>query len=136
VDVFQRVGNRPKPDPIIQKRKNKMKKEILIRTMKELKVFRDKTEKAEDALAIIFEDVPMLTHGYDLVELLIDNLAAIFTIDEKKIKTLIEWFSWFVWENEFGKNNLEVVIQENGIETKYIVNDIEVFWEVIKSNFD
>jgi hypothetical protein len=38
--------------------------------------------------------------------------------------------------NEFGKKEMNVFITEGGAETTYIVKDIEVFWEVIKSNFD
>lgn len=41
------------------------------------------------------------------------------------------WFSWYVYENDFGRGNLDASMTENGVTTK-IAYDLESLYEVLK----
>jgi hypothetical protein len=96
--------------------------------MEELKKHFDKREKCNNFITELCDDNAFITFDGGIVEEYIHLMGEVFD-DTKNIKAKnwIDWIEWFIYENDFGKGNLEAGYDGN---MKPIVT-IKDLWDVI-----
>jgi hypothetical protein len=85
--------------------------------------------KEKDKLTLFIKLLSSDSSGYfDFGDKFIDDYISLLQL---ALGDKSDWFSWFVFENEFGKNELEVLV--NGINYK-ICNEKQFYDIFIKAN--
>lgn len=94
--------------------------------MKELKLFMDDQEKLNDVIKVIApSSTGVVEFGNRFIDKYIDVIEiSLFWTDSS------DWVSWFVFENDFGKNKLNVKINNR----TFTITDEESFYYTLISN--
>ena len=90
------------------------------KTIKELKLFMDEQEKLNDVIKVISpSSTGVVEFGNRFIDKYIDVIEiALFGTNSS------DWVSWFVFENDFGKNELNVKINNR----TFTITDEESFY--------
>lgn len=85
-----------------------------------LKEFINAQAKLCDVMKIIS---PASTGGCEFGNKFIDDYITVVGI---ALNDNANWFSWFVFENEFGKNEMKIIVNKE----EYIISDEKQFFDI------